>query len=57
MGNNPQAETIQLAPKLMSVGATPLGAEVAAVGEAAEAEMVAEEAGASSNENLILLGS
>ena len=54
MGNKLQMEAIQLAPKLMSVAAIPLGAEVVAVGEAVEAGVLAEEVGISNNENLNL---
>ncbi len=42
MGNKLQMEATQLAPKLMPVAAAPLGAEVAAVGEAAEAGVLAD---------------
>ena len=52
MGSKPQMEAMQLAPKPMPVAAIPLGAEVAAVGEAVEAVALAEEAGISSSENL-----
>ena len=45
MGSKPQVEAMQLAPKPVLAGAAPLGAAVAAAGEAGEAEALAEEAG------------